>query len=76
MILADKAKDRQGGRALTATLRKVPDERRNGLDGAPLPPTAYVFGPTPWVSLSRQEEAGELWRATCTACETCSAIRP
>jgi integrase len=65
VILPAKAKDREERRVrITATLRKVLDERRNGPDGEPLPETAYVFGDAVG-GPNKKERAGELWRATC-----------
>ncbi len=67
VILAAKAKDREERHVLiTATLRAVLDERQNGPDGAPLAPSAYVFGNAVGELVSK-EKAGELWRATCKA---------
>lgn len=67
VILAEKAKDRDERHVrITATLRKVLDERRNGPDGAPLPPSAYVFGNAVGEPVSK-EKVNELWRATCKA---------
>jgi integrase len=67
VILAEKAKDREERRAwITATLRKVLEERQNGPDGEPLPLSAYVFGNAVGELVSK-EKAGELWRATCKA---------
>lgn len=67
VILPAKAKDREERRVrITATLQKVLDARRNGPDGEPLPPTAYVFGNAVGDPVTK-ERAGELWRATCKA---------
>jgi integrase len=45
---------------------KVLEERQNGPDGAPLPPSAYVFGNAVGELVSKQK-VNELWRATCKA---------
>jgi integrase len=67
VILAEKAKDREERNVrITATLRKVLEERRNGPDGEPLAPSTYVFGNAVGELVSK-EKAGELWRATCKA---------